>query len=133
MTGYNYKTVAAPRRLKKIKGVKGTDAILARTIEDLIAVEAAQGWEYQRTDAFPVEAKSGLFSKSSVEMRAVLVFRKAVAAHRPQAQPQPVAQPVAAAPQPVAQPQPAPARAEPAFSDVETHPARTPHIGGAND
>ena len=129
MTGYTYKTVAAPRRLKKIKGVKGKDALLARTVEDLIAVEAAQGWEYQRTDTFPVEEKGGLFSKSSVETRAVLIFRKAVAS----APAQPVAQPMAAAPQHAAQPQPAPTRSEPAFSEAEAQPVRTPHIGGAND
>ena len=44
MTGYNYKTIAAPRRLKKVKGVKGQDALLAHSVEELIAVEAAQGW-----------------------------------------------------------------------------------------
>ena len=133
MSGYSYKTVAAPRRLKKIKGVKGKDALLARTVEDLIAVEAAQGWEYQRADMFPVDEKSGFFSKSSTEMRAVLIFRKAAPSAQPQVPPQPVAQTMAAASPQAPQPHPAAARSEPAFSDVEAQPARTPHIGGAND
>jgi len=141
MAGYTYKTVAAPRRLKKVKGVKGQDALLAHSVEDLIAVEAAQGWEYLRADTFPVEEKGGMFSKPVVTERALLVFRKPVAAQqvrpvaaRPvQEAPQPVSQP---AQQPAAAPQPAPAqqqRTEPGFSIAGVEPTRTPTIGGAND
>lgn len=145
MAGYTYKTVAAPRRLKKVKGVKGQDALLAHSVEDLISVEAAQGWEYLRADTFPVEEKGGMFSKPVVTERALLVFRKPsaaqqvrpVAAQPVQAAPQPVAQPTAQpAPQPIAAPKPAPAqqqRNEPGFSIAGVEPARTPTIGGAND
>ena len=139
MTGYSYKTVAAPRRLKKVKGVKGQDALLAHSVEELIAVEAAQGWEYLRADTFPVEEKGGMFSKAVVTERAVLVFRKALAvqhvqpvAAQPVAAPAPATQP---APQPAA-PQPAPAqqqRTEPEFSIAGVELARTPTVGGAND
>lgn len=124
MTGYQYKTVAAPRRLKKVKGVRGKDALLAHAVEDLIAVETAQGWEYLRADSFPVEDKGGLFSKPVVTERAVLVFRKAIPAHQPVAQPQP-------APQPAAQPAP-PQRAEPSVAPAPEAP-RAPTVGGAND
>ncbi len=121
MTGYNYKTIAAPRRLKKVKGVKGQDALLAHSVEELIAVEAAQGWEYLRADTFPVEAKGGMFSKPVVTERAVLVFRKPIAVQ--------MAQPVAAQPG-----QPAPLQQnEPGFSIAGVEPPRTPTVGGAND
>lgn len=119
MTGYNYKTVAAPRRLKKVKGVKGQDELLAHSVEELIAVEAAQGWEYLRADTFPVEERGGMFSKPAVTERAVLVFRKPVAVQSPQ----PV-QRQAAPVQPVAAPAPQPATQQP-------QPA--PSVGGAND
>lgn len=135
MTGYNYKTVAAPRRLKKVKGVKGQDALLAHSVEELIAVEAAQGWEYLRADTFPVEEKGGMFSKAAVTERAVLVFRRPAAVqHVRPAAPQP--QPVQQAPQPVAAPQPAPApqpAAAPQPAPAAPQPIRTPTIGGAND
>ena len=140
MTGYNYKTIAAPRRLKKVKGVKGQDALLAHSVEELIAVEAAQGWEYLRADTFPVEAKGGMFSKPVVTERAVLVFRKPIAVQMAQpvaAQPvQPAPQPAPApAPQPVVQPAPAPQQQqnEPGFSIAGVEPPRTPTVGGAND
>ena len=42
---YDYKTVAAPRRSGKFKGIKGPDAF-ARTIEEAISAEAGAGWEY---------------------------------------------------------------------------------------
>lgn len=139
MTGYNYKTIAAPRRLKKVKGVKGQDALLAHSVEELIAVEAAQGWEYLRADTFPVEAKGGMFLKPVVTERAVLVFRKPIAVQMAQpvaAQPvQPAPQPAPApAPQPVVQPAPAPQQQnEPGFSIAGVEPPRTPTVGGAND
>ena len=138
MAGYQYKTVAAPRRLKKVKGVKGKDALLAHAVEELIAVEAAQGWEYLRADSFPVEDKGGMFSKPVVTERAVMIFRKAIAAQQPVARPQ-----AAPAPQPIAQqpaPQPAahqappaqPQRAEPSIAPA-AEPPRAPSVGGAND
>lgn len=132
MTGYTYKTVAAPRRLKKVKGVKGQDALLAHSVEELIAVEAAQGWEYLRSDTFPVEEKGGMFSKAAVTDRAVLIFRKPIAVQRAQpAQRQAApAQPVAAQP---AAPQPIAPQAAAPQPTAPPQPARTPQIGGAND
>lgn len=131
MSGYSYKTVAAPRRLKKVKGFKGKDALLAHAVEELIAVEAAQGWEYLRADSFPVEEKGGMFSKPVVTERAVLVFRKAVAAQQYQ-QPAVAPQP-APAPQPATQPAPQPQRTEPHMAAGADEPSSAPSVGGAND
>ena len=146
MTEIEYKTIAAPRRVRKVKGVKGKDELAAYAIGEIIQEQAAEGWRYLRADTFSIEEKSGMFSGWREVERTVLVFsrelrRTAFAA--PQAQPQPAA-PIAApqpAPAPVAAPAPAPAphpqqavaqavtatRAEPAATaDPPPHP-----LGGA--
>ncbi len=146
MTVYQYKTVAAPRRLKKVKGVKDKDALTAHAICEAIATEAAQGWEYQRADRFQVEEKSGFFSKPVLRESTVLIFRKPVQTaapvqrHPAPAQPQPAPQPIQrqeVAAEPVAPPLPAPAPASPStgpgFSIAGVEPTKTPRIGGAND
>ena len=152
MTTYQYKTVAAPRKLKRVKGVKGADALAAHHVEEAIAVEAADGWEYVRTDRFPIEEKNGMFSRPQVSERAVMIFRKEIVQQVAMAaQPvQPASQPVQPAPQPAPppqqpapapqaaqpqpQPMPQPTRHEPGFSVAGVEPApRMPPIGGAND
>ncbi|WP_340110491.1 hypothetical protein [Pikeienuella sp. HZG-20] len=82
MASYTYKTVAAPRRVRKARGVKGPDAALARAMDEIIAAEAAAGWEYLRTDALPVEEGGGFFSRATTTWRAVLVFRREAAPRR---------------------------------------------------
>ncbi|MEO0359895.1 MAG: hypothetical protein AAF322_02245 [Pseudomonadota bacterium] len=76
MNEYDYKAVAAPRRLKKRRGVRGTDALLAITIEETIQEQAAHGWDYVRADTFPVEDGGGFLSKATTEHCAVLIFRR---------------------------------------------------------
>lgn len=80
MAEYRYKTVAAPRRAKKTRGVRGADALLAHAMGELLSREAADGWEYVRTDSLPVEEGGGFFSRSRTVWRAVIVFRQALAA-----------------------------------------------------
>ncbi len=92
MPTYEYKTVAAPRRAPKASGAKGPEARLAHAMQELIAAEARQGWDYLRADSLPVEEGGGLFSKSVTIWRAVLVFRREVAAPR-RAEPEFVAAP----------------------------------------
>lgn len=98
-----YKTITAPRRLRKVKGVKGRDELLAYTIGELISAEAAEGWRYLRTDSFTIEEKSGFFSKPATVQRSVLVFARELRRQpRPSApEPAPALQPVqASAPAP---------------------------------
>ena len=162
MNDYDYKTIAAPRRVKRIKGVKGKDAQLSQAIEDLIRDEARSGWEYLRADTFQIEEGGGLFGKMREVSRTLLIFRKrlraeprTVAAAEPQPQ---VAAQVSAAPPPPVSPPPletqAPpppvtaTRAEPkeeprplgkvsnergfSIAGVEP-PKRAPKVGGATD
>lgn len=117
MTEYSYKTVAAPRRARKAKGIKGQEALLAHAMGEIITAETAGGWEYIRTDSLPVEEGGGLFSRPVTTWRAILIFRRPVAAR-------------AAAPA-----SPAPAPREPflrAAAPQDDKPAnQPPPVGGA--
>lgn len=79
MAEYRYKTVAAPRRAKKTRGVRGADALLAHAMGEIISRESVDGWEYVRTDSLPVEEGGGFFSRPKTTWRAVIVFRQALA------------------------------------------------------
>ena len=73
---YDYKTVAAPRRAGKFKGVpKGPDAF-ARTLEEAISAEAASGWEYLRAENLPCEERPGFLARRSTVFHSVLIFRR---------------------------------------------------------
>ena len=119
MADLEYKTIAAPRRAQKVKGVKGADERYAHTIGEIIDEQAAKGWRYLQADTFHFEEKNGFFSAARSVARTVLIFC------RDRAQPV-AAQPPAAAPARRAAP------AEPAFSaDAEPAPAAAPQLGGA--
>jgi hypothetical protein len=76
MAQWRYKCVAAPRKARRSRTHRDpADALLA-AIDAAIAVEAAQGWEYLRTDLVPMEAKAGLFSAATETHLGVMVFRK---------------------------------------------------------
>lgn len=73
---FEYKCVGAPERPKRQRGVRGRSDRVALAMQEIIAAEAVDGWEYQRTDLVPVEEKHGLFSRAHEVHRAVLVFRR---------------------------------------------------------
>lgn len=104
MSSAEYKTVPAPRRVKKIKGVKGAEATLAKMIEEIISEQVSSGWDYVGTDTFPMEEKRGLFSSRETVLKGVMVFRR-------DKQPQQYTQPAseqAPTPAPRQEPEPAP-------------------------
>jgi hypothetical protein len=76
MTEYHYKCVAAPRRAKKSREHRSPSDALVAAFEAAIAVEAAAGWEYLRTDLVPMEAKSGWFSPLTETHQGVMIFRR---------------------------------------------------------
>ena len=73
---YEYKCVGAPERPKKQRRVRGRSDRVALAMQEVIAAEAVDGWEYMRTDLVPVEEKNSLFSRAHEVHRAVLVFRR---------------------------------------------------------
>ena len=78
MTRYEYKTVAAPRRERRFKGVKAGADGFARTIEDVLNEECVDGWEYLRAESLPCDSKGGLFSRGMEILHTVLIFRRAL-------------------------------------------------------
>ncbi|MFO1209913.1 MAG: DUF4177 domain-containing protein [Amaricoccus sp.] len=77
MTQYDYKVVPAPRRAKKIRGIKGTEELFAHTLTDAINEVARQGWEYVRAEHLPAEGPRGWFRSAAAGEQTVLVFRRA--------------------------------------------------------
>lgn len=76
---YQYKVVPAPERGEKVRGLKTPEERFAAAVERTINEMAADGWEYQRTDALPSEERSGLTQTQTV-WRHLLVFRRGTGA-----------------------------------------------------
>lgn len=75
MPFYEYKTIPAPRKGEKAKGVKSIEARFAQAMQTILNAQAAYGWEYQRSETLPVEHRVGLASKS-VSQHSILIFRR---------------------------------------------------------
>ncbi len=117
MSAFEYKVVTAPRKARKVKGVRGTDERYAVNLTELMNRQAADGWEYQRAESLPVDEKTGIMGKTQERYINVLVFRRAVAVTE--------GSPVAETVEPVAEPVAEPAVAvEPPVETVE--PAADP-------
>lgn len=76
MTHYDYKVVPAPRRAKRVKGVRNADELFALTLTDAINEVARQGWEYVRAEHLPAETGGGWLSRGTTGEQTVLVFRR---------------------------------------------------------
>jgi len=77
MPGFSYRIVPAPERARKIKGLKSPEDRFAATLEEDLNALGEDGWEFVRSETFPVEERSGFTGKKVVERR-VMVFRKAL-------------------------------------------------------
>jgi len=77
MIQYDYKVVPAPRRAKKIRGIKGTEELFAHTLTEAINEVARQGWEYVRAEHLQAEGPGGWFRGPQAGEQTVLVFRRA--------------------------------------------------------
>ena len=73
---YDYKVVPAPKRAKKVRGVRTAEELFALTLTDAINEVARQGWEYVRAEHLPAEASRGWFRTALAEEQTVLVFRR---------------------------------------------------------
>lgn len=130
--GYEYKAVGAPEKGRKRRGAKTRSDRVAAALEDILQVEATDGWEYLRTDLIPVEERSGWFGRGQEAHRAVMVFRRALEAPAVQA-----SAPVAASARPIARPDPAPEATAPGSApDTRPQPlaaTRTDPVGEDTD
>ncbi|MEL6774626.1 MAG: hypothetical protein AAFS07_03205 [Pseudomonadota bacterium] len=140
---YEYRVIASPQRGIKRRGVKAGADRLALALEEVLAAQAAEGWEFQRAEVLPVLESAGTFGGSKEMTRAVLVFRRPVEQPAPEGRmtytdapaPTEAQQPLFAAPRPAAEPaframtEPAPVlRREPAFPTTPS-PAATEDYG----
>lgn len=90
MPVFEYKVVPAPRKIRKVKGLRGSEDRYARNLSDLMNEQAADGWEYQRAESLPVDEKSGMMGKLSEHFHNVLVFRREkIAMAEPALEPEP--------------------------------------------
>ncbi|MBV1866718.1 MAG: DUF4177 domain-containing protein [Marinosulfonomonas sp.] len=78
MQRYEYKVIPAPRKGLRAKGVRGADNKFANTLQDLMNSQAADGWDYFRTDTLPSEERQGLTGRSTTYQN-ILVFRRDLA------------------------------------------------------
>ncbi|WP_417243128.1 DUF4177 domain-containing protein [Celeribacter sp.] len=82
MAKFEYKSIPAPKKGEKAKGVKGSDGRMAQAMTSVLNDMGALGWEYLRADTLPLEERAGLTSKA-VHYYTVLVFRREMAAAAP--------------------------------------------------
>jgi hypothetical protein len=101
MPRYEYKVVPAPRKGVRAKGMRGVDQKFANALQGAMNLQAADGWEYLRTDTLPCEERHGLSGKTTV-FQNMLVFRRPVADDAaPDTAPMPETEPTTLAPRPV--------------------------------
>ncbi len=125
-----YKCVGAPEKGKRKRGAKTRSDRVAHAMEEIIAAEAVDGWEYLRTDLVPVEERSGMFSRSHEVHRAVLIFRRGEVAALPGRMPEtrieaPAPEPVKEAPAIAPVAPPATPQEEPRLAPREDNPAES--------
>ena len=75
MPNYEYKVVPAPRKGLRAKGIRGAENKFANALQDVMNTQAADGWEYFRTDTLPCDERQGLTGRSTT-FQNMLVFRR---------------------------------------------------------
>ncbi|MEM8698409.1 MAG: hypothetical protein AAGF44_04525 [Pseudomonadota bacterium] len=73
---YEYKAVGGPERGRRRRGAKTRSDRVAVALEEIIAREAIDGWQYLRTDLIPVEERRGWLGRVQEIHRSVMVFRR---------------------------------------------------------
>lgn len=79
MSRFEYKVVPAPKKGRKVKGVRSPEGMFSHVLQELMNELAEKNWEYQRAEMLPSVERSGLAS-TTTEWRHVLVFRRVVQA-----------------------------------------------------
>ena len=75
MAHYEYKVVPAPKRGEKVRGLRAAEDRFAVALANVMNAQAAEGWEYQRTETLPAEEREGLMGKATV-FQNMMVFRR---------------------------------------------------------
>ncbi|APX90578.1 hypothetical protein BV394_13335 [Brevirhabdus pacifica] len=75
MPRYEFTAIAAPRKGKSGKGVKGREAKFAHALGEVLNEMGADGWDYVRTDMLPCDERSGLLGSTTTDMH-MMIFRR---------------------------------------------------------
>ncbi|MBB5517145.1 hypothetical protein FHS89_003192 [Rubricella aquisinus] len=71
-----YKSVPAPTRPNKYKGIKDIDERMAMTLDEVLNAEAQKGWSYAGSQILGCERKRGLFRRSERVDTTFLIFSR---------------------------------------------------------
>ncbi len=77
MIRYEYKVIPAPKKGRKAKGLRTSEARFANALQDVMNEMGAEGWEYLRCDTLPAVERQGLTGKATVYQN-MLVFGRQV-------------------------------------------------------
>ncbi|TMV35016.1 DUF4177 domain-containing protein, partial [Thioclava sp. BHET1] len=78
MQRYEFKVIPAPKRGEKVRGARTPEDRFAQAMTSLLNREAAEGWEFQRTETLPVETRTGLTGRVSTNFQYMVVFRRPI-------------------------------------------------------
>lgn len=84
MQRYEYKVIATPRKVKRVRKVKGPQARFAHLLTETMNELAVDGWEYLRAENLPIDESQGVFKGSIETYQSVMVFRRALAVAVPE-------------------------------------------------
>ncbi len=77
MIRYEYKVIPAPKKGRKARGLRTTEARFANALQEVMNEMGAEGWEYLRCDTLPTVERQGLTGKTTVYQN-MLVFARQV-------------------------------------------------------
>lgn len=141
MTVYDYRVIPAPKRMRRVKGIKTTAELFSMTLGETINAAARDGWEYVRAESLPATEEGGWFRRPVEVVETVLIFRRPretlgprVAAARVDAPSAPEAEAVRLGPPERPLSERAALRREPRLSEPEAPPPLrpTPRLGPAD-
>ena len=78
MQRYEFKVIPAPKRGEKVRGARTPEDRFAQAMTSLLNREAAEGWEFQRTETLPVETRTGLTGRVSTNFQYMVVLRRPI-------------------------------------------------------
>jgi hypothetical protein len=74
---HEYKVVPAPARAVKVRGLKTTEERFAHLLTETLNTQAADGWDYLRSETLPCTERKGL-TGTRTTTQVVLIFRRAL-------------------------------------------------------
>jgi len=77
---YEFKVEPLERSPRSARGIRSPADRFAHAFSEILNESARYGWEFVRTESFPVERRTGLFRKKLVVEESFLIFRRPIMA-----------------------------------------------------